>query len=130
MPNFTSTLDEFDIVMNLQFPHTLPASKTILASNILQRSADDILLISPSGFENSAILSGISEKQIEAIAKKAPAEHKISLIRTMSNPSYLKEIFEIAKSLDENIGNNCQKNQLRVKNVIRYIKDNFSVFQF
>jgi len=41
-----------------------------------------------------------------------------------------KKFFEIAKSMDEDLGKNTTQNQDRIKNLIQYIKDNRGAFEF
>ena len=130
MSQYLSTSEEFSVMRKFQYPQTLSLSKENLALTILSRPADEILLIYPSGFTNAALISGLSEKQIEFFAKNAPAEYKKNIFDTLTNSLYMKDILENARLMDENTGNKNSQHQQRIQNVIQYIKDNQLVFQF
>lgn len=129
MSEYLTTLEEFDITRKIQFPHTFPqstiAQKKAIAYSILARDIDSILLVSPMGFKSPSMLAGISEKNIEYIAKKAPLEYKQQLFILMNDVDSINEALEISKSMDEDSNTN---NFTRVVNVIRYIKDNLQIF--
>lgn len=129
-----STLEEFDIIRKLQFPHTLShqnlSQKIALVTKMLSRSSAELLLVTPSGFSTDFILAGLSEKHIEYIALNAPNEYKKEIFDSMIKLSIIKEIFEIARSMDDDLGERVTQNQDRVRNIIQYIKDNRSAFEF
>jgi hypothetical protein len=129
MTEYLTMLEEFDITRKIQLPHTFPQStlteKKAIAYSILTRDTDSILLISSLGFKNPSVLAGISEKNIEYIAKKAPLEYKQQLFILISDMNSINEVLEISKSMDEDANKN---NFARVVNVTRYIKDNIQVF--
>ena len=134
MKSDLSTLEEFDIIAKLQFPHTLPhenmSQKTQLARYISSKKPEDLLLITPSGFSVDFIFAGIGEKQIEFVAANAPDEYKKELATLISNSGDIADIFAIAKAMDREMGENVLQNQQRVARIIQYIKDNQAIFQF
>jgi hypothetical protein len=130
MREYLSTSEEFDIIRNLQFPQTFVLPKASLSLEILKREPETLLLISPYGFSSTSILAGFSLKHIEFIAKNAPTEYKMNILECLMNPGNIQEIFSIAKEMDDDQGNKEQQNQLRIQNVIQYVKDNLPVFQF
>jgi hypothetical protein len=42
----------------------------------------------------------------------------------------MKEVFEIVKMMDDDMGNGVTQNQKRIKDVRQYVLDNLVVFQF
>ena len=112
------------------FPQDNLVQKKMLASYI--HSADNELLLVPTTFIFSypAVIAGLTEKQVEYVAKNAPAVYKKELVSSIENTFVVKDVMEIAKALDEDLGEGVAKNQERVKNIIRYIKDNKPVFEF
>jgi hypothetical protein len=121
--------------MRLQSPYLLPSQNDILAKKkiaflVASKNEEEILLVSPGGFLSSTVLAGITEKNIEHVAKNAPREYKKNIIEALGNQETMKEIMEIAKAMDDDLGRNITKNQDRIRNVIQYIKDNIQVFQF
>ncbi len=134
MPETLTLVEEFDITRKLQFPHTFSCTnifqKKELAYYAFAKNNSEILLITPGGFQANFILAGLSEKHIEYIATNAPTEYKKELLDSFLKKYTLKEIFEIAQSMDEDLGGGATQNQERVKNVIQYISDNRIAFEF
>jgi hypothetical protein len=134
MLNLTPT-EEFSIKGMMQEPHfsyiesTLLNKKTVSYS-IIPRKESDILLIASSGFLIDSVFAGLTEKQIECIAKNAPEDYKTNILKILNEPEMMKGIFEIARSMDQDAGGNDRKNEERVDNVIRYINDNQVAFEF
>jgi hypothetical protein len=133
--NDYSALEEFDIIRNIKYPYLLhkeisPIVKKNTAYNILSRKAEEVLLISETGFCEEDVLAGLSEGQIEYIAKYGPREYKENIINTFSNANSISEIKEIIGLMDEDSDKGTNPNQQRMKNVMRYIYDNRTVFQF
>jgi hypothetical protein len=130
-----TTLEEYDAIMRFQSPHLLPSQNGILAKKkiaflVASAKEDEVLLILPDGFLDSAVLAGLTEKNIEHIAKHAPKEYKENILSSLKNQERIAEILEIAKTMDNDLGTNINKNQERINNVIQYIKDNLKVFEF
>lgn len=135
MAEFLTTLEEFDLYEKLQFPHFSLSEEDIasqkkLAYEILSRKEENILLVTSHGFEYSEILAGLSEKHIEYIAKNGPRDYKENILNLLSDKEAVGLIFEIAKAMDEDLGENVTQNQDRIRNVIQYIKDNRVAFEF
>ena len=128
-----TTLEEYDVIMRLQGPHLSSAQNDITTRKnmsllILSKKEDEILLIYPGGFLHGAVLAGITEKNIEYIAKHAPMEYKENIMEALHDQETISDAAEIIKILDKDANSNA--NQERFKNVIQYIKDNIKVFQF
>jgi hypothetical protein len=105
-------------------------SRKQVSLSILQRKNEDIILIDSYGFNFDSIFAGLTEKQIEYIAKNTPKNYKDNIIKILKNQEMMKGVHEIAKSIDEDLGGDFTQNQERIKNVIQYIKDNRAVFEF
>lgn len=130
-----SALEEFDIIRNIQTPHLLykkldSVAKKNIAYNVLSRKAEEVLLISATGFSEESVLAGLSEKQIEYIAKNGPRKYKENILNIFSDESSISEIKEIIKTMDGDAIGGETPNQQRMRNVMRYISDNQRVFQF
>jgi len=126
---------EIELEDKLQHPHLFAvdgvgAKKKIALQVYSVVQETDLLLIDPLGFSNDAILAGITEKQIEYLAKNAPQVYKENIVGALKNKETAAGIFSLAKALDEDLDRNSQQNQLRVQHVIQYIKDNLPAFQF
>lgn len=121
--------EEFDITGFFRFPH-LACQKKELPYLILKRNNEALLLVVPSGFNNSLVFAGLTIAHIEFLAKNAPNEYKQELLATINADYKLQEIFEITKSMDDDLGENVTQNQKRIKNVIQYIRDNQIAFEF
>ena len=129
-----TNLEEFDIMRKLQFPHTLPHGDLIQSSSvssyISSKNADELLLITPSGFSNDFIFAGLLDTHIEFLANNAPREYKEEIIPLALEEENITSELEIAMHLDGNMRVASNMNQIRVKNVIQYIKDNRIAFEF
>lgn len=116
-------------------PYVYYAQKTIgqevmLARYIFNIAGEDLLIPSYYIFSYNAVIAGLNEKHIEYIAKNAPADYKKELAIAILNEYKRKEVFEIAKMMDEDLGDGIVQNQKRIKNVYQYVSDNWAVFQF
>ena|SRR6266567_1159902 len=103
--------------------------KRRLAIDIYNRSSEEILFIDPFGFGIDSIFAGLSEKQIEYLAKHAPAKYRKELISIFSDKEMMDGVWEIAKAMDEDLDDGSNRNQKRIRSVIQYIRDNRAVFQ-
>lgn len=104
--------------------------KLLLAKYVMQARPEVLLLPSYFLFSYSAVAAGLTEKQLEYIASNAPAEYKKELSKTFSNENKIKEVIEIGRMLDDDYGQNTEKNQERIRRVYQYIRDNSIAFQF
>lgn len=112
------------------FPQELLGEK-IRLSKYIHNLEDELLLIpAPSLFSYPSVIAGMSENQIEYIAKNGPSDYKNELLKSIEQKFKIKNIFEIAKAMDDDLKNGVVKNQERVNNVIQYIKDNKIAFEF
>ena len=128
-------LEELNIIENLREPHLSYIMGTVVEKKrvaylVLGKDQADILLIASSGFLIDSVFSGLSEKNIEHIAKIGPQKYKESLIKILRDQEMMREVFEIVKAMDEDLGGQATQNQSRVRNVIQYIKDNRIAFEF
>jgi hypothetical protein len=135
MNNALSALEEFDAQRKINLPHLLYDASDIVGKKriayvVLAKKENEILLITPSGFGEVAVIAGLTETNIEYFAKIAPREFKEKLFETITNEIYTKEIWEVAKAMDDDMSANSTANQQRVKNVLQYIYDNQVVFHF
>lgn len=122
-------LDEFSIP-HIAFPQNTIQQKKILAWRVASLKNEEVLLASVQAFSYEGFIAGITVSQIEYFAKNAPKNYKIELTNSIIKNYRMKEIFEIAKMMDEDMGEGISQNQKRVKNVYQYIIDNWAVFQF
>lgn len=135
MDNNLSALEEFDAQRKIQFPHLLSVavdlmSKKKIAYGVLTRKKEELLLISPSGFGEAAVIAGLTEENIEYFIKFAPREYKENLFTTMLNSILVVDAWGIAESMDEDLDNGKTQNQDRLRKVFQYIQDNKVAFQF
>jgi hypothetical protein len=105
-------------------------NRTKVAFSILQRKEADILLVDSYGFSIDSVFAGLSEKNIEYIAKNGPKNYKNNILKILGDQGMLKGVFEIAQAMDEDMNGDTTRNQERVRNVIQYIEDNKIAFQF
>ena len=129
-----TALEEFDIIRDIQLPYTFEQSelkqKGEISRKIFLLKYDDILLISSHGFSDPVVLGGLSEKNMEYIAIKAPLEYRTELLKIINNEGMTEESMKIAKFMDMEMDEDIAKNQYRVRNVIQYIRDNQIAFEF
>jgi hypothetical protein len=123
------------IFEQLTVPYVYYAQESIGQKKMLAiyiSSLDSEILLIPSAyiFSYDAVIAGLTEKQIEYISKNAPREYKNELVKTVQNEYKMKEVFEIVKMMDEDLGDGNIQNQKRIKSVYRYILDNWAVLQF
>lgn len=135
MKNDLNMLEEFDITGKLQYPHMLffpvtSVSKKQTAYLMMSKKEADILLISSPGFGNASVFAGLTENNIEYLAKKGPRDFKEEVLKFLQDQTATKEVFEIVKAMDDDLGGQATQNQTRIKNVIQYIKDNRVAFEF
>ncbi len=115
-------------------PHLSYIDSTIgnrknVAYLVLQKKEDEILLIDKSGFIIDSVFAGLTEKHIEYIAKNAPRDYKKNILSALADKKMMDGVLEIVRSMDDDV-QGMTKNQERINNVIRYIKDNIIAFQF
>ncbi|HOW60594.1 MAG TPA: hypothetical protein P5548_01255 [Candidatus Moranbacteria bacterium] len=115
---------------HVSFEQDTIEQKKLLALYVLASDSQLVLLPTYFAFSYPAFIAGLNEKHIEYIAKNAPADYKRELMKAISQSYVLKEVFEIAKSMDEDLGRSSTTNQDRIKNVMRYIRDNRVIFEF
>lgn len=130
-----TTSEEYDAIMRFQNPHLLFFQEDILSQKniaqlVLGKKEDEILLLSPEAFLSSSVFAGISEKQIEYIAKNAPEDYKTRIRNLVNDSDFLAHALEICNYLDQDREKESTDNMDRLKNVTRYINDNLSVFEF
>ena len=135
MQNNLDTIEEFDILENIQYPHLsfdvdLLADRKKVSLLVSRKSVEEILLIDKNGFYIDSVFAGLSEKQIEYFAKNAPAEYKKKIIEIFDDQEMMKGVWEITKAMDVDEGDGLTKNQDRIKKVVQYIQDNWAVFKF
>lgn len=122
-------LDEFTIPHIVFSQDTIQQKKT-LARRISTLNGEELLLASIIAFSYGSIIAGITTDQIEYFAKNAPINFKKELARSILTDYRMKEVFEIAKMMDDDMGEGVMQNQKRMQDVQRYISDNWAVFQF
>lgn len=135
MSDLLTTIEEINIEEMLRAPHLSYVVENLLdrkkiAASILRRNNEEILLIDSSGFLIDSVFAGLTENHIEYIAKNGPRDYKKNLLKILQDQAMMRGVFEIAKAMDEDLGENITQNQDRVKNVVQYIKDNRIAFEF
>lgn len=126
---------ENDILLKFSLPHIFFSQDTvqhkkIFAWHVASLSGEEVLLTTSFGFSYSGFIAGLTVAQIEYIAKNAPYIYKKELMDAIGRDYVIKEVMEIVKLMDEDVREGNTTNQIRFKNVIRYIKDNIEVFKF
>jgi hypothetical protein len=127
--------EELNIRRNMKEPHLSYIEDSIVNRRrvsvlVLSKKENEILLIDSYGFMFDSVFAGLTEKHIEYIAKNGPRDYKTNILKLLRDQEMMKGVFEIAKAMDEDLGEKITKNQERVRNVIQYIKDNRMVFEF
>ncbi len=130
-----SLIKDIEIEESIKEPYLAYFSETIIdrkkvAYSLLNRKKEDILLIASPGFLIDSVFAGLTEEHIEYIALNGPRGYKENLIKILQDEKMMEGVFEIVKSIDEDLGQNIKKNQDRIKNILQYIKDNIVVFKF
>lgn len=118
------------IIPHIVFLQDTIQQKRTLAWHISSLKGEEILLASAMAFSYESIIAGINAEQIEYFAKNAPINFKKELAKSFVTEYRMKEVFEIAKLMDEDLGEGIQQNQKRIESVSQYVKDNWIVFQF
>lgn len=126
-------IEEYDLRALIESPELSYVENSVLerkkvAKNILNRKAEEILLINKTGFYIDSVFAGLDEKKIEFFAKNSPLEYKKNLIKIFQDKEMIDGVWEVARAMDEDEGNNLMSNQDRIKKVIQYIRDNQSIF--
>lgn len=126
---------EIDILEKFSLPHIFFPQNTIqqkemLAWHVASLSGEEILLASSFAFSYEGFLAGLTMSQIEYFAKNAPVNYKRELINSINKEYKIKEVMEIAKMMDDDLGGGARRNQDRVMNVRQYVYNNQEVFQF
>ncbi len=129
-------LEEISIRESFEDPHLSYIFGTVqerkrVAYLILAKKENEILLINRSGFLIDSVFAGLSGKNIEYIAKNGPRKYKENLWKILQDQEMMDGVFEISKDMDRDLNTkNASQNQIRIANVIQYIKDNSPVFKF
>ncbi len=135
MSNNLSALEEFDAQRKIEMPHLLYSATDLVAKKniayvVLAKKEKEILLISPAGFGEAAVVAGFSEKNIEHFAKFASKECKERMFEVIKNDLLAKDIWEIAEAMDDDLGRDSKSHRQRVRKVLQYIYNNQTVFHF
>ena len=112
------------------FPQQSNGQKAILARYIMTLSEDLLLIPSCYAFSYSGIVAGLTEKQVEYLAKNAPKDYKLELAKSILDEYKMEDVMKIAKMMDDDMGNGVMQNQKRVRDVRQYVLDNLVAFQF
>ncbi len=121
-------LDEF-VIPHIAFPQDTIAQKKALAWHIASLKSEELLFASAIAFSYSSIIAGITAEQIEYFAKNASKNHKQELVKSIVTDYRMKEVFEIVKMMDEDMGEGISQNRKRIESLYQYILDNREVFQ-
>lgn len=103
--------------------------KRILAWHITKLSGDELLFATPQSFYFEGVVAGLTFEHLEYIARKAPMSYKTELISAMSDMQFMDRVFEIAESMDDDLGGNTTRNRDRIASIIKYIEYNKIAFQ-
>ena len=112
------------------FPQQSDGQKAILARYVMNLDEELLLIPSYYAFSYSGIIAGLTEKQVEYLAKNAPKDYKIELTKSILNEYKMKDVLKIAKMMDDDMGNGVIQNQKRIENMHQYVLDNLVVFKF
>lgn len=122
-------LDEF-VIPHVTFPQDTVQQKKKIAWHITLLHKEELLFASASAFSYEGIIAGITIEQIEYFVKNASINQKKELAKVILNKDISKAVYAIGKMMDEDLGDGVIQNQKRIKNVYRYIIDNWIAFQF
>jgi hypothetical protein len=125
MSDLLTTIEEMNATEHLKEPHL-----SYVVASLQERKKVSLDILKRHENEIDSVFAGLNEKHINYIAKNAPRDYKKNILQTIRDPEMLQEVFEIAKAMDKDLGENVTQNQDRLKNIIQYIKDNHVVFEF
>ena len=112
------------------FPQQSDGQKAILARYTMNLKEELSLIPSCYAFSYSGIIAGLTEKQVEYLAKNAPKDYKLELAKSIFDEYKMEDVMKIAKMMDEDLGTGITQNQKRIRDVHQYVLDNLVVFQF
>lgn len=118
------------VLPHIAFSQDTIQQKKALAWHTSALKGEELLLGSAFAFSYEGLIAGITSEQIEYFAKHAPENFKKELANSILTEYRMKAVFEIAKMMDDDLGDGVMQNQKRIKSVYRYILDNWTVFNF
>lgn len=127
MPQELSTLEEFDILSELQFPEYIFSIDSIeeqlaFSTYISSLSGRRILIVHDGILNYPFVVAGLTETHIEIILKEGSANMKKTLMNNILNIEFQEEISRFITELDRH--NKTTENFTRFKNILQYVKDN------
>lgn len=131
MPKELSLLEEFDVIMELQFPDFIYSLETInekvaFIDYISSFSNRRILTIDDDLFNYPFVIAGLKQDHIETLIREGDVEMKKNLIfNLLFNDIFIKEVDKFAVELDNR--QKTTENTTRIKNIIQYLKDNKNI---
>lgn len=123
-------INESLIRKELFSPYLLPAEtqqdRQKIALLILSKSNEELLLMDPYAYQENVILAGLTERHLEFLAFYAPEPIKRFLWEGFSTRETIESAYNLALSLSKD----QEAHRKRMLFLIRYIRDNESVFRF
>lgn len=127
MPKELTALEEFDLIMELQFPdfvYSIDSMEEQIAFskmiNIL--SSHRIMMLYDDLFDYPFVIAGLQSNHIETLIQESELTLKKGIIFNLSDPEFLNEVGEIIAELDRR--DKTTENSTRLKNILQYLKDN------
>jgi len=102
--------DEFTIP-HIAFPQDTIQQKKALARHIALLKKEELLFASAMAFSYESVIAGITAEQMEYFTKNAPKNYKQEIAKSIMAEYRMKEVFEIAKAMDEDLGEGVVQNQ-------------------
>ncbi len=127
MPKELTLLEEFDVIAELQFPDFAYSTESfedkIAFCNFINKLSERrVLLLDDDLFNLPFVLAGLQEVHIEHLLREGGYILKKILYVNVADDDFLNEILKITTELDNR--NKTTENSTRIKNIIRYLKDN------
>ena len=130
MPLNLTILEEIDIVTEIESPEFIYSIDSLTEQVAFSKyinllSGKRILLLNSRLFNIPFMVASLKEHHIETILKEEALIMKNYIMINLSNPDFLKQVFEFINEIDRR--EKTTENSTQFKNILQYLRDNKSV---
>ena len=130
MPSHLTTLEEVDIITEMQSPELVysieSTEEQIIFSKYINSLPDKrIVLLNINLFNFPFVIAGLKESHIETLTKEEALVVKKYVFANLSNTEFSRKVVEFISELDRR--EKTTENTTRIKNIIQYLKDSKNI---
>lgn len=128
MPRQLSPTEELDYTERLIYPNFVLRADTIteksrLADEISRRTPQQLLFLGGIALSEPAVVAGLAPEYVEHLIRSGSLPQKAGFLGIIESDERKKELRDIARKLDFDIGEKSRAHQERIEGIIAYLTD-------